>query len=154
MKLVCSSLILIVSILCAATHVATSSKQRIPSRSSFDHDDPAKKERTIRRAQKNDRKLKNSSVKPGKDYWKAKRYLKKFAKVEPPGNDYYLFYSNAANCKVLDPPSLLNPVLECDMVGWDGSIIGTNHMRCYIIGENDLTLPLDVNQLLLHILKY
>jgi len=126
--------------------VATSSEQRIPSRSSFDDHDPAKKERTIRRRAQKNRKLKKPSLKPGKDYWKAKRYFKKFAKVEPPDNDYYLFYSNAANCKVLDPPSLSNPVLECDMVGWDGSIIGTNHIRCYVIGEIDLTLPLDVPQ--------
>jgi len=116
---VSSSLFLILSVLCVATEVVTS-------------------------APRTQRKLKKSSPKdkPGKDYWKAKRYFKKFAKVQPPSNDYYLFYTYQQNCRLLEPINILTPVSECDLVAWNGTIIGTAHSRCYVIGEFDTTIDI------------
>jgi len=111
-----SSLFLILSVLCVATEVVTSARTQ--------------------------RKLKKYSPKdkPGKDYWKAKRYFKKFAKLQPPTNDYYLFYTYEQNCRLLEPINILIPVTECDLVAWNGTIIGTVHSRCYVIGELDPTI--------------
>ena len=112
---VSSSIILILSILCVALGVVTS-------------------ERTQRKL------MKSSKDKPGKDYWKAKKYFKKFAKLEPPAKDYYLFYTYEQNCRILEPVSLTEPVVECDLAAWNGTIIGTAHAKCSIIGEIDVTM--------------
>jgi len=97
----------------------------------------------VARTQKGNRKLKKSPEdKPGKDYWKAKRYFKKFAKVQPPDNDYYLFYSFIINCKIIDSFSPVEFVSECDVANWDGTILGKQSARCYMIEEIDTTASL------------
>jgi len=79
--------------------------------------------------------------KPGKGYWKFKKWMRKNMGIVPP-KDHYVFYVYEGNCKPYtgeyDADGRVHvDAMECGYYSWDGTYIGPSYMLCNPLDDSD-----------------
>ena len=88
--------------------------------------------KTQSQTQRKLKKGKEPEPKPGKGYWKFKKWMKKNMGIVPP-KGHYIFYVFEGNCKPYtgEIEGFLRPdAMECGYYSWDGTYIGPSYMLC------------------------